>query len=190
MRTFLIFGRPRSRTAWTANFLTHANSFCFHEGLADCDGSFIRLKERMEEMRRPPIDEHQFRYAAVGNADTGMIHELDAALEAFPNARLVLLTENETSWRMFAEKKQIPKEIVERIDYDYWRAKQVLPERGALVMPVADLTAETDRWACKLWGHCIGHHQHYDPARHRMLRDLNVQVVPESLERRLNLPHR
>lgn len=31
MKTFLITGYPRSRTAWLSNFLTYGPSFCFHE---------------------------------------------------------------------------------------------------------------------------------------------------------------
>lgn len=173
---FLIFARPRSRTAWTANFLTQPlATFCFHEGLADCSGSWLELKRRMDLMRA----------SAVGNADTGMIHEVEAALSTFPEAKLVMLTGGELSWRIFIQKNKIPSALVSRIDDDYRRAKDILKGK-ALFLPCGSLG--DPRVAEELWTHCTGRLTTYQPERHRMLRDLNVQVVPESLRRRLGIP--
>lgn len=173
MSEFLIFGRPRSRTAWTANFLTHKNSLCFHEGLADSSGSVIRLKERLDALP----------HAHRGNADTGMIHELDSLLETFPDAKLVMLTENETSWRMFVERQQIPQSLVEKIDYDYRQAKHKLRHK-ALFVPV-DLLTSNIVTALRVWKHCTT--ATFDFDRYDLLKDLNVQVKPESLRERLGI---
>ena len=173
---FLIFARPRSRTAWTANFLTQPlASFCLHEGLADCSGSWLELKRRMDLLRA----------TAVGNADTGMIHEVEAALSTFPDARLVMLTGGELSWRVFCQTKKIPRPLIDRVDADYRRAKDILRSK-ALFLPCTSLGDPIV--AEELWTHCTGRLTTYQPERHRMLRDLNVQVVPESLARRLGVP--
>lgn len=173
---FLIFARPRSRTAWTANFLTQPlASFCLHEGLADCSGSFLELKRRMDLLRA----------SAVGNADTGMIHEVETALSTFPEAKLVMLTGGELSWTIFAQKKKLPRPLIERVDADYRRAKAILAGK-ALFINCGSLG--DPRAAEELWTHCTGRLTTYQPERHKMLRDLNVQVVPESLARRLGIP--
>lgn len=177
MNTFLLLGRPRSRTAWAANFLTvPPHSFCYHEGLADSGMSFIRLRERMAELNA----------TCRGNADTGLIHELDAALSTFPNARLVLLTENETSWRMFCHRSNAPQQMIDEVDHAYWQAKRKLEGR-ALFMP-CQAPINDERAARVLWEHCLPAAP-FDVDRWEMLRNLNVQVVPESLPRRLGLPN-
>lgn len=175
---FLIFGRPRSRTAWAANFLTYGDSFCFHEGLADSLGSWIDLKRRMDSFRSG---------THVGNADTGMIHDVEGALETFPDAWYVVLTGNELSWRTFAQERELPDEFVEQVDMDYEHTKKVLRESPRAVFLDANEITSQEAYARLLWRHCTRQAYSFTPSRFHMLKDLNVQVIPESLERRLNL---
>lgn len=174
MSNFLVFGRPRSRTAWLANFMTYGPSFCFHEGLADSAGSWLELKRRMSNL--PGL--------ITGNADTGMIHDVKGALETFPAAKVVMLVENEFSWRTFAHSQNLPKDLVEAVDTDYRRTKKELEHR-ALFVPVDTLSDEAT--ARKVWVHCTSHIYDFPKERFHMLKDLNVQVIQESLRRRLGV---
>ena len=178
MKTFLIFGRPRCRSAWAANFLTYGNSFCFHEGLADSSGSMFGLKCRMVATGSP----------IVGNADTGLIHCVDEALEMFPNASLVMLTENLPSWGMFAYRHSIPRKVFDEINTAYQYAKKRLKDR-ALFLPCSEMT-EIDDAARVLWNHCTDMDENFNLDRLQLLRDLNIQVIPESLASRLSGPSR
>lgn len=173
MEPFLILGRPRSRTAWVANLLTAPPaSFCLHEGLADAGADFPRLKERMALLR----------VSVVGNADTGLIHHLDAMLSAFPNAKLVLMTGNDASWRNWATRFGLPSAVRAKVDEDYARALDRL--RGqALLVDCRSLTVDI-REAKRLWAHCVPNIP-FDSQRWEVLKDLNIQVIPESLSRRL-----
>lgn len=173
MSTFLIFGRPRSRTAWCANFLTHADSFCFHEGLAESSGSLIHLRTRL----------HALPSSACGNADTGLIHCPNEALRLFPDARLVVLTGAALSWNVFAQKRNLPQALRDKIDRAYRRTKVMLKGR-ALFIDVHELMKD-HIVAARLWHHCTGRMASFDEERWNMLRDLNIQVIPESLAARL-----
>jgi len=174
MRQFLIFGRPRSRTAWVANFLTVPDqSFCHHEAMSDA-GNPIELQGRLQESS----------YIPTGNSDTGMIHTPLEILRFFPDARLVMLTGAHLSWKRFADEKRIPARVVQRVDEDYQAAKAILRDRGALFVDVHRLMKEVPV-ARELWHHCTGMRFTFNPIRYRMLRDLNIQVMQESLARRI-----
>lgn len=69
---YFITGLPRSRTAWLANFLTHGDSFCFHELLKTCEADNI-----VKTMKDMP-------YQYVGNSDSGLPFFMDKiSLEDF-----------------------------------------------------------------------------------------------------------
>ncbi len=173
MTQFLIFGRPRSRTAWVANFLTQANhSFCHHEGMATSTNP-IELRGLMDSS--PAM--------AVGNADTGMIHSPREILRFFPAAKLVVLTGASLSWKRFAAEKKIDQWIVQEVDEAYADTKELLRDR-ALFVDVHRLMKEA-RIAQGLWFHCTGRLNSFDAPRYHMLRDLNIQVMQESLEARI-----
>ncbi len=173
MSQFLIFARPRSRTAWVANFLTVANqTFCHHEAMADA-GNPIELAGRMRGSAA----------LATGNSDTGMIHTPREILRFFPDARLVVLTGASLSWKRFAAEKGINPQIVEMVDEAYRDTKKLLKGR-ALFVDVHDLMCD-EVVAEVLWHHCTGRSATFDLPRYEMLRDLNVQVMQESLEARI-----
>ena len=173
MNQFLIFARPRSRTAWVANFLTQAtHSFCHHEGMADAANP-IELAGRMRSNLA----------IAVGNSDTGMIHNPREILRFFPDARLVVLTGASLSWKRFAAQKEIDPKIVEMVDDAYQDTKKLLRD-CAMFVDVRGLMRDT-QVARVLWSHCTGRSATFDAPRYQMLRDLNIQVVQESLERRI-----
>ena len=173
MDAFLVFGMPRSRTAWVANFLTTDRSLCLHEGLVDGKGNALSLHHRMARLD----------YPVVGNADTGMIHQRAELQRVFPDARLVVLTGATLSWSTFARAHCIEPALRERIESDYRDTRKAL-EGKALEVNVHHMLQD-ERCARALWAHCLGAERPFPHARWRMLRDLNVQVIPESLERRI-----
>jgi len=171
--TFLVLGRPRSRTGWVANLLTvPPASHCLHEGLADVAASPSRLRERLRQL---PVRE-------AGCADTGLIHHLDGVLATFPDARLVLLTGGEASWRHWCSRTGMHHEVRSRVEADYRRAEERL-QGLALRVDCKALTSDISE-ARRLWAHCLPTDEFSDD-RWQMLRDLNVQVIPQSLARRL-----
>lgn len=173
MSQFLIFARPRSRTAWVANFLTVPNqSFCYHEAMADAANP-LELQGRMRGDTS----------IAIGNSDTGMIHTPREILRFFPDARLIVLTGASLSWKVFGDKKRISPRIIEKVNDDYADTKALLKDR-ALFVDVHQLMKDP-AVARALWAHATGRCQSFDLNRYEMLRDLNVQVIQESLEQKI-----
>ncbi len=57
---YFIAALPRSRTAWLAEFMTHGESYCFHEAMANCSTH----AEVMNKLSG---------YKHVGNSDSGLM---------------------------------------------------------------------------------------------------------------------
>jgi len=77
---FFITGLPRSRTSWLANFFTYNNSFCYHEATRFCTD----MSDLRDLMNGHSADN-------VGNADPAMLYIMNDAVNAFPNAKIVLI---------------------------------------------------------------------------------------------------
>lgn len=170
---FLVLGRPRSRTAWVANLLSvPPASLCLHEGLADSGTSCKRLRDRLAGF---PVEE-------AGNADTGLIHHLDEMLMAFPSARLVVMTGNEGSWKQWCSRMGVQGSVRRKVEADYLRACEILRGRAHFA-DCREITTDP-RAASALWAHCLPGRP-FDRDRWEILKDLNIQIIPESLMRRL-----
>jgi len=168
---FLVLGRPRSRTAWVANLLTvPPASHCLHEGLADVGANLLRLRDRLSE------------FPEGGDADTGLIHHLDEMLSAFPTARLVVMTGNDASWKQWCSRMGVQGSVRRKVQADYDRACLILRGRAHFA-DCREITTDP-RAAFALWAHCFPGRP-FDRERWEVLKDLNIQVIPESLLRRL-----
>jgi hypothetical protein len=77
-RTFLIFGMPRSMTAWMSCFLTCGDVFCQHE----LSGKEATAKDIARSIIEQP-------FAASGCADPGALFVWRELIECLPNAELV-----------------------------------------------------------------------------------------------------
>lgn len=77
---FFITGFPRSGTAWVANYLTHGNSFCYHEGLAT-----HKSIDTFSDMLNDTEAEH------VGDSDTVIAGVLPWLYEKYPDAKYVFI---------------------------------------------------------------------------------------------------
>lgn len=161
MKNFFILSLPRSRTAWLANFLTYENSYCFHEGLLDCE-SVPWLHRLFEETGKP----------IRGNSDCGNIIFLDQLRKSFPDAKYVIV--ERPLGEVVDELHEIglesfQPEVMEYADSQLKLAKRTL---DALTVNFHEL----DESACRqIWRHCIG--TPFDESRWRMLDGLDVQII-------------
>ncbi len=164
---FFIFGLPRSRTAWTANFLTYDHTYCHHELVSEV-GDVLTLKRQL--------------HAREGVADTGLIHRPAEILHHFPSARLVLMTGAERSWRRFADRLTLPPGVVAQVEADFRRTDALLGDKALRIN--VDRLMESIATAHKLWTHCTAS-KTFDGGRWNMLRRMNVQATEESIHDRL-----
>ena len=164
--TFLVLGRPRSRTAWVANFLTvPPASLCIHEGLADARLDYGRLRDRMDSAHA----------AHVGTCETGFIHAIDKMLETWPKARIAVMTGGSwDSWR--------PGDAIrESVDRDYGTAVESL--QGYAHFCDADQVTRDVSEARRLWEHCLPEVP-FCVERWDILKNLNIQCQLDTLRRR------
>jgi len=173
---FLIFARPRSRTAWLANFLTYGDAFCLHEPLAE----HATLQELARVLDRP------FRFGAdvqrIGFADTSLIHNPDGALDAFPSARVLFLRSSRRSWERFVRTSRLPHEIASLVDLAYARADARLTGR-AHYLDAEELTL--DSRAARVAWEITGSRKPFPVERWRALARLNVQIDAGGLAERI-----
>ena len=80
MRSFLILGLPRSRTAWLSSLFTVGNVFCYH----DLTSRSRTADEVIARMQQNPTE-------VCGNSDSGNIFILDRVMEIMPETRLALI---------------------------------------------------------------------------------------------------
>lgn len=179
---FLVFARPRSRTAWLANFLTYGDVFCLHDGIAEA-GSLAAMARRFDQPHRfgASVELLSPGPSVLGLADTGLLHLVDEALAIFPRARLVFVTSDGRTWHRFASAHRMPGALVAFVDTAYSRAVSLLGDRALFVdAHELDQVAKLRR----VWEH-VGARSPFPRARLEMLRGLNVQVDPELLAERI-----
>lgn len=176
MSRFLIFARPRSRTAWLANFLTYGDTYCLHEPLAEC-ATLAELVRRLDQPFRFGAD-----VQALGFADTSLIHRPGDALDAFPGATALFVASKPDSWHRFARTHKLPPELVELVDQAYERTCARLVGRAHFI-DAHELTSSATA-AKRAWD-VAGARKPFPMARWHALRDLNVQVDAGDLAARI-----
>jgi hypothetical protein len=164
LKTFLITGFPRSRTAWCANFLSYGSSFCFHEPSLDTPVlQFPRLFA-------------QAGLEYVGASDSGAVFYIDAFMKMFPESKIVLI-------------KREPQEVVEsmaRLGFDFRAGARKFAQEivkiekryEVLTVPFGALPA------AEIWQHCVPG-QPVNQMRLQMLEDFRVTVTEESASDKL-----
>jgi hypothetical protein len=164
MKTFLVTGYPRSRTAWVSQFLTYGPSFCFHE------------PNVMFGISRYPS---LFEIAAtefVGVAEARAVFFYQRFMDLFPETRVAVI-------------KRDRQEVIDsltRQGFDFsgmvdeyeTRLKEI--EKNALVLPFDNLNAQA------LWEHCIPDYP-VNKIRLRMLERYQIQLLPEQIKHRYTL---
>lgn len=84
IKYFFITGYPRSRTAWLANMLTYANSFCYHDGLGQC----VRVSDLAHLFLSASDD---LTINRIGNSDSGLSFVWKEVNEYFPEANWIII---------------------------------------------------------------------------------------------------
>lgn len=176
---FLIFGLPRSRTAWLAAFLNGPGIRCEHDLLGRCKsfGDLGRYLGRRSE-------------GISGNADSGMLFYIEQVLEAVPaETRLVLVEraaeEVRESW------ERLEAGVLEPILPQLADAIATLKGRAdVLVIPFAEL----DDHMRGLWDHVTCETLPFPEERFELFQRFNIQLSREAflegmLEAAVNIQH-
>lgn len=160
--TFLILGRPRSRTAWLANFFTQPNiSFCYHEALSSHLPTELAFT----------LHQHPHH---VGNAGTDVLIDPIPIISTINPTHLVILTGRPTSWQSFQRKHDIPQEVVDHVEEAYQSARKHYKNDAIFF----DFHETSDETAFKRLYNALIPDNPFPIQRYRLLRDLNVQVNP------------
>lgn len=131
-RRFFIIGLPRSRTAWVSVALSVGDSYCFHDGLMDCD-SFSDYLDRLNSRQE----------IAVGDSSPALPEHVQALAECFPDARWLILERSPDECRAALE-RAVPGATQALADGwggivdDFNAAREFLGDR-AISMPVEAL---------------------------------------------------
>lgn len=164
MRPYFVYGLPRSRTAWLANFLTDGPSFCFHELLAETGPDFKEMRYRMEAIERP----------SVGVSDSAGVLFHDAIVQEFGPDVPVLLVDRDIAGvydalsrtAFIAAQKVLP-----------FAASQLERVRASHpnVLSVAFDELSDVATLFRVWTHCVGGGG-FELERAKMLIRMNVQI--------------
>lgn len=165
-RHFFITGRPRSRTAWLANYLTHGDTFCFHDAFRALT-SPQQLAELFDRVPTP----------AVGHADPANLFFLEALMRQWPLAQWVLIDRDPEEVAADAAQAFGPQAAggLERYDRQIAHLKHLQGD-DLLIVPFSqiDQMAPAIAQACNPRWHC-------HPARHALLTHLQVMIEPRQL---------
>jgi hypothetical protein len=157
---FVVFGLPRSRTAWLARFLSY-DGWAVHHDLPIAMGS---VREMLDALRQPE----------TGTVETGLTRGARTILDAFPAVRIVVVRRSVDDVRASAA----------RLGWGYAngylegeaaRLEEIAALPGALVVDYADLAKE--RVCRRVFEHCLG--RPFDQAWWRALAGRNIQVGVE-----------
>lgn len=165
MTPFFITGFPRSRTAWTATYLTQGNIHCFHDGLVECD-EVKGLRSLFESAGKP----------FVGNSDPANALFHPFLMEAFPDANWFVI------WRE-------PKEVLKSLERLQWgcpekivkawtRALEHIQGYGAFKVDFKDLSETAGILAER-----IDPDWEFNPLRDALFKKMNIQMDGELLDR-------
>jgi hypothetical protein len=168
---FFVLCRPRSRSAWLANFLTYGReSFCLHEGLLGCR-SLTELGQRLDGFGTP----------VAGCTDTALMLLAPQLLDEFPAARFVVLVGDDAPYQRFAADIGQPEDAVQAT-LDAFEASCSVMRGRAMFVDYADLD-DPDTVAA-IWGY-VGIGSPFPRQRFEMLRDMRVVVWLDALHKRV-----
>lgn len=171
-KQFFITGLPRSRTAWFANLFTWGDSICYHDGLCPEDGlclvsSFDHLLKRLKEGNGPR-----------GHSCASNILVWRKLHKEFPDAKWVFVSRD--GGAIIDSVSKILKFDVEQWNSMSNEAMVMIKEIGPMVVHFDCI----DPVGC----YGISNHLGIDigpAARVRQLCDMNIQIHPPILKRRL-----
>lgn len=163
-KPFLIFGLPRSMTAWASCFLTIGDIYCEHE-------LPLRVEQLVSFIRNSP-------FTHTGIADPGMVLRWLEITDALPDASLIYIRRPAPqSQRALARIAGVPSA---QMDEGYRRltgaAREFLQAKEPTVIEFSKLA--TEEGACALWKAATGGAQLPATHCHKMLR-MHIQQHPD-----------
>lgn len=175
-QNFLIFGMPRSMTAWMSCFLTCGPVFCQHE----LSGKLDSAKEIADNLKNQP-------FAFSGLADPGALMIWRELTELLPDATIVFVKRNSAdSRRALANVGGVDEsQLLERYDMLSKRASDLLYIAEPKVLEFHDLRQE--HWLRKLWEWCAGDTP-LPPNHLRKMMTLRVTQKDEIIQAAANSP--
>ena len=171
---FFITGLPRSMTAWCANLFSTGDSFCYHDGLANC-GSLAEFGKKLHA------------HEVCGDADSGLAYFYDELSELYPDAQWAVIRrepagvveslvamEPYSGLAGFTTKtaSDAVSDLVPHIE-------RIAASPRVLTLSTKDLLNREGARA--LWWHCLRDSSPWNTARWMMLRDLRVTVKSEQI---------
>lgn len=153
---FVITGLPRSRTAWTAAYLTHGETFCIHEGLKLCANGVGALRKAFP------------RHAIYrGISDPAAALAQDKFIAEFPLAKWIIIERPYKDVEMALKRANAPSDGLHIIQA---KLEELRAKVDPLVIPFQDLNQCIENMA-----------RHINPAwdhskeRRDMMLSLNIQ---------------
>lgn len=154
--TFMVFGLPRSRTAWFSTMLSLGDRVCHHEAEVGC--------EDFESFRR--------KVFADGNSSTLAWKILPQILEAFPNLRYCWLGRNPRKIAQSCRASGHP-EFTETLAEEMWSEAHSLGAVTDKFFEVENLNLDLCR---NVWNHLIPD-QVFPQVKVENLLRMNVQLT-------------
>ncbi len=134
---FVVFGLPRSRTAWLSVFLTHKDWVCGHDLIAEIN-SASDLRQMLEQPN-------------TGTVETGIGYAWPLIRYWFPEARFAVIRRPLAEVRASLLNQGL---TLERLENDEATLDQIAALPGTLSVTFAELNTET---GCRrLFEHCLG----------------------------------
>lgn len=142
-KNFIIFGMPRSMTAWLSAFLTCGPVFCQHE----LSGKLDSPQEIADSLRQQP-------FPFSGLADPGALMIWQELTELLPDATLIYVRrEPKQSRESLAEVGSVePAALLPRYAQLIHQASSFIAEAEPKVLEFHDLQQE--HWLRQLWSWC------------------------------------
>jgi len=166
VRRFFIIGPARCRTAWLAAFLSHGTTHCFHE--------LSRLASSLEDFHAKL---NASPHTVVGDSDSGLCLNIKPILDAYPDARYLLIDRPFShvvkSFEAYFNTR-LPREAWEKLLRIYCTARSTVSAHpNARCVLFADLNDEST--IKSVWDFCtfgsFWRGDHYD-----LFKDLVIQV--------------
>lgn len=175
-KPFIIFGLPRSMTAWLSCFLTCGPCFCQHE----LSGKLDSAKEIAHSVRNQP-------FPFSGIADPGALMIWRELTELLPDANLILIRRNpRESQSSLAKVGGVePFLLSERYDTLSQWASDFTHHAKPKILAFDDLREE--HWLRKLWEWCAGDSELPEPHLRKMM-TLHVTQKDEIIQAAASSP--
>lgn len=164
---FIVFGLPRSRTAWLSTLFTAGPVFCWHDLSGRCESSdSIADKLTMDGV------------SSCGVSDPGLVLWADQVISKLPGARLAYVRRDPSECAhslarvtggTASDCTPIIEEMNEALD-------EAQAKHGGHVVSFRDLDSEDAMR--ELWWHLVPLVR-FPKAHWLKMRDLNVQIIPQ-----------